>query len=405
MNAKQFLSSMVLRGVDFGTAKVPVVGSFCAFPLRVVFPTMAYERVTDDYLHPRVFLSVFMIGFLICFGLQAVLAAQAGTLGRFDGTFGPVPDPGGGPDRVMFLNDLHNLFNYVLLVPLYLVAGTGYMISLFSLKQRMAPISGDYGFSIDDSLKPLLSGTVAVGVFVALLVTLQAQYAIDIQTKSLHLFWFHGAEKCTMLGYNGYAYLVVNMFLAGFVILVALLHLELFRWSQILAKSIRTHDPTTSEANLFLNDGNRLKELFAPFTETAIWSKAFAMLLAINIYTWKQSGVSGGVGEELIGPCGVLSAQARAAALSTVEDTSTFFRFIFLLFIVIALWIVSLPRYRIQLEIFKLRQKAGVHEYFDIRMPWTIGWSVFIDLLLLSFFTTAIFGKGDLFALSFSFFE
>ena len=100
---------MVLRGVDFGTAKVPVVGSFCAFPLRVVFPTMAYERVTDDYLHPRVFLSVFMIGFLICFGLQAVLAAQAGTLGRFDGTFGPVPDPGGGPDRVMFLNDLHNL--------------------------------------------------------------------------------------------------------------------------------------------------------------------------------------------------------------------------------------------------------------------------------------------------------
>lgn len=405
MNAKQFLSSMLLRGVDFGAGKVPLIGSCCAFPLRVLFPTMAYERVTDAYLRPRVFVSIFLIGLLICFGLQAVLAAQAGTLGRFDGTFGPVPDPRGGPDRVMFLNDAHNLFNFVFLVPLYLVAGSGYMISLFSLKQRMAPVSGDLGFSIDDSVKPLLSGTVAVGAFVALLVTLQAQYAMDVQTKSLHLFWFHGAGKCEMLGYNGYAYLVVNMFLAGFVILVALLHLELFRWSSILANSIRSHDPQTARENLFLDDGNRLKELFAPFTETAIWSKAFAMLLAINIYTWKESGVSGGVGEDLIGPCEVLSAAARDAALNTVDDTSTFFRFIFLIFIVIALWIVSLPRYRIQLEIFKLRQKRGVHEYFDIRMPWTIGWSVFIDLLLLSFFTTAIFGKGDLFTLSFSFFE
>ena len=179
---------------------------------------------------------------------------------------------------------------------------------------------------------------------------------------------------------------MINTFLAGFVIFVALLHLELFRWSSILSKAIRNYDPEDDHDQVFMDKGDRVKALFAPFTETAIWSKAFAMLLAINIYTWKDSGVAGGLSDD-------------------VDENSWFLRLIFVLYIVIAIWIVSLPRYRVQYELFKLRHKNGVHEYFDIRMPWTIGWSVFIDVLLFLFFSTMIFGDNDIISLIISLFK
>ncbi len=357
--------------------KAPFIGWLLSLPFRILFPTMAYEAVKRVWMRPAVFMAVFLVGFLTCFALQAWLAHRAGMLGTLDLTFAPTPQPD-GTARIYFFDDWANMFNYVLLVPLYLVAGTGYIISLYSLKDRMGPIDEVNGFSLDDGVKPLWSGLAAIFVFVFLLVVLQAQYAMDVQS-SPYLFWFHGDSQGARLNYNGYAYLVINVLLNAFVMLIALLHLELFRWSRVLRNGIRRYDASVDpEQNLFMDNGYRLKEMFAPFTETAVWSKGFAMLLAINIYTWKASGVSGG-----------------SADSEGVDDNTWFLRFVTLLFIVIALWIVSLPRYRVQWEIFKLREKKGMHEYYDIRMPWTIGWSAFIDVTLLAFFSVAIFGSSD----------
>lgn len=387
MNTKQFVSSLLFHGVDWGVSRCPLIGPALALPLRITFPTMAYERFGRYAMRRSIFLSVYLAGFLICFGLQALLAHQAGFLGVLDSSFGAQPDPAGGPDRVMFLDDAQNLFNYVVLVPFYLVAGTGFMISLFSLKDRMAPAHGHVGFALDYSIRPLLSGVGAVGAFVTIVVLSQAGYANDLHRNAVQLFWFHGATIDGAFGYNGYAYLVVNTFLASFVILVALLHLEMFRWSSILARGIRQYAAERDKIGIFVGNGDRLKELFSPFTETAIWSKAFAMILAVNIYTWRVSGVSG---------------DSHAAEL---DANSWFFRLIVLVYVVIALWLVSLPRYRIQYEIFRLRGRNGVHDYFDIRMPWTIGWSVFIDLMLLTFFSTALLGNAEIFDLIASLFE
>ncbi len=392
MNPKQFISSSLFWIIDSVISAIakraPWLGWIAGLPFRILFPVMAYERVSYTAMRAPVFWVVFGIGLSVCFFLQGWLAYRVGHLGWLDLTFGPSIQPDGS-SRILFLDDAHNLFNYVLLVPLYLVAGTGFVISLFSMKERMAPLSGDYEFVLDDGIKPLLSGLMAVFLFVVLLILIQAQYAVDIQEKSVHLFWFHGADRTTTFNYNGYAYLTINTFLAGFVILIALLHLELFRWSRILVHGLRKQvKEGNQKASLFLNNGHKLKELFSPFTETAVWSKAFAMLLAINIYTWKASGVSGG-----------------SDASIGVNDNSWFLRFVFVLYIAIALWIVSLPRYRVQYEIFKLRKEASVHEYFDIRMPWTIGWSVLIDVLLVAFFSTAIFGTSNIFNLIIGLFD
>jgi len=291
MNAKQFVSSTLFAGVDFGVSKIPLVGRWIAWPFRIVFPTMGYERVKGTLLRPSIFVSVYLLGVTICFVLQALLADQAGYLGTPDGNFGASPDSDGGPDRILFFDDPHNLFNYLVLVPLYLVAGAGYVISLFSLKERMLPKGSNIGFALDSSLKPILSGVFAVGVFFVVIIMTQAGYAVDIQTKSLYLFWFHGDSIDGSFNFNGYAYLIINVLLASFVIYVALLHIELFRWSSIISKGIRSYSSEADKEGIFLDNGDKLKTILAPFTETAIWSKAFAMLLAFNIYTWHASGL------------------------------------------------------------------------------------------------------------------
>lgn len=390
MNSKQFVSSLIFRGADFGVARLPWLGPVIALPLRLVFPTMAYERVSFSSMRASILLSVFLVGVMICFGLQALLAAFEGKLGDWDLVFTPTPPAGA---RILFLDDIYNLMNFTLIVPLYLVAGTGFMISLFSLRERIFPRARQIGMTLDDTLKPLLSGVGAVAAFIVLLIYTQSGYAVDVTANSDHFFWFHGETRRGPLTRNGYAYLVINTFLASFVILVALLHLEMFRWSRVLSRGIKTYASAKDQSeNLFLNNGDQLKELFSPFTETAIWSKAFAMILAFNIFTWKLSGVSGG-SEYLVEGTGA------------DYDNTWFFRFIVVIYLVLVLWIVSLPRYRLQYELFKLRKEQGIHEYLDIRMPWTIGWSVFIDVLLLFFFSVAVFGSNDLMNLTMSLFE
>lgn len=388
MNARQFINSALFYGFDFGVSRLPWFGWIVSLPMRIVFPAMAYEKVDRTLLRKETFLSVFLLGIALCFGLQAILAYLAGHLGTPDLEFGPSRNPVTGQERILFLDDIYNLINYLVLVPLYLVAGSGFALSVFTLKQRMEPMGAGYGFSLDDVPRPLFSGTFAFGCFLLLMTLLQAQYAVDLKTKSLQLYWFHGADMSASFAYNGYAYLLINAFLASFVIIIALLHIEMFRWGSIISRGIASWNPASAdEENPFLGDGNRVKELLAPFAETALWSKGFALVLAINIYTWKLSGVSGGGG------------------LEGLEGQSWFLRFTSLLYVLLVLWVVSLPRYRVQYELFKLRRREGVHEYFDLRMPWTIGWSVFIDLMLLFFFSTAIFGVNDILDLAFSLFE
>lgn len=376
MNSRQFISSLLFYGADFGVSRIPILGPLMSLPLRLVFPQSIYEKATFSRIDFRVLLSVFISGFLICFGLQAYLAFRVGVLGLPDLHFTPNPPEG---TRILFLNDPYNLLNYSIIVPLYLVAGSGFAISLFSLRYRLLPAAEIAGIHMKDDVKPLLSGVALVLCFVLLVVVMQAGYAADVMEKSNHFFWFHGAERYGNLRFNGYAYLLINAFLCGFVVLIALLHLEMFRWARVISNGLKSYDSSArDDSNIFMQKGDKLKEILSPFTETAIWSKAFAMLLALNIFTWQLSGVSGG-SERLTGGA---------------EDNTWFFRFVAVLYLVIVLWLVSLPRYRIQYELFKLRKAKGVHEYFDIRMPWTVGWAVFIDIMLLFFFSVAIFGSA-----------
>ncbi len=386
MNTKQFISSVWLSGIDFGSSKFPILGHLAAIPLRLAFPTMLYERVNFTRMPGRAFLVIYLLGLAICFGLQALLAYQAGTLGVGDGTFGIAPDQDPSMTRLTFLKDGHNLLNYVVLVPLYLVAGIGYLLSVFSMQHRMQVSAPGHGFEIDTSKRSPLSGLALLGLLVGLVTLAQSQYAMDMH-ETRQLFWFHGDSIGSAFKFNGYAYLLINAFLCTFVAVVALAHLELFRWSTILTQGLRTYKVDPEHGSIFLNQGDRLKEIFAPFTETAIWSKAFAMLLAMNLYTWKASGVSAAAGMET----------------NSFTDDGLFIRLIFVVYLVIVLWFISLPRYRVQFEIFKLRKAEGIHEYFDIRMPWTVGWSVFIDVLLISFFSTMILGQSELFNLLSSF--
>lgn len=371
MNPKQFISSCVFKFEDLFVSLVPSIRRVIPYILRILFPTMGYERVTSTMMRPQVFLCIYILGFSFCFVLQAIVAFQYGNLLENQDDSG----------RIVFLRDWNNLINYTVIVPLYLVAGIGYAISLFSIEERMSA----YGFkpvkNADKIDQPLFYGAAAVAVFIFVLILAQATYAIDIQNSKI-FFWFHSTSPGAPLEFNGHLYLLINNILCAFVIIIALLHIELYRWSITMSRSINYYAKNhVGGEHEFFRDGDKIKEILAPFTETAIWSKGFAVLLAMNLYTWLESDVSGG-------------ASTSVNSEPNAKEASIFFRYVTVLYYVIAIWLVSLPRYRVQYRIFVRQKQLGIHAYLDIRMPWTVGWSVFIDFLLVAFFSTYILGAG-----------
>lgn len=368
MNIRQFLSSLTFLLVEGATSRWGIARALVTIPIRLIFPKMGYERLQGRAMDLRTAAAIYASILAIAGAAQGALAWQAGH-------FWPQAN-----QRIDFLEDGWNLANYFAIVPLYVITGVGYLMSLFSLEGRFAGRRAADAPEISNEGRPYVSGALAFFLFASLLLWTQASYAIGVRTQSAHLFWFHGAAPGAAFEFNGYFYLLVNALLASFVILVAILLLEMFRWSSILSASIRElRTAPGQEIHLdFWTDIDRVKRYFAPFTETAIWAKACAVFLAINLYTWKESGVNAGDG-----------------------GTTTFFDIIFLIYVIIVIFLVSLPRHRVQYEIFQLMQSVGVHEYRDVRMPWLIGWSALIDFLLVAFLSHAIFrGRLDEFIIN-----
>ncbi len=333
-----------------------------SLPIRIIFPKMGYERIRLDLLRPSTFASLYLVSFFYCFVAQAAFCYRDGVFFADAST-----------ERLEFLEDYYNLFNYTIVVPAYVMAGAGLLVSLFAMDKRMTETSSGLGFEVRNESKPYVSGVLSIALLVFIILVTQAQYAFSVQTEATVFFWFHGTNIDSAFPLRGHFYLMVNAVLSAYVAGIAILHLELFRWASELSRSLREHAGRRADAadSLWVND-NKIKELFVPFTETALWSKAFAVALAVNLYTWKQSGVNSDV-----------ATGTNALYVNTI----------FVIYTAIVVWVVALPRYRVQYEIYRVRKSLGVHQYSDIRMPWVLGWSGLIDFLLLAFLSNAIFGN------------
>ncbi len=368
MNIKQFINSSLFRSVDFVSDIHPGSSSTIRFLTRAFFVNLGYERVRLFDNTPQLFFSLYLFGFFLSFVSQ-ILALLIFGLG-YDDTGALFFDNVLMPQdlvRLEFLEDYYNLANYIVIVPLYIASGCFFIISLGKTKQETGPF-----FSAETSSAAGFNSLLVLSFLVFIVVMiLQSFYAYDVRDKSVHLFWFHGDNGIDgAYTRRGYAYLYLNFVLCGFVAVVGLLHFELFRMAIAISRIIkqRTYgEIPEDEAGLWESEDS-IKEKFSMFTQTTVWSKIFAILLAINIYTWKKSGVNG-----------------------AIQGDSIYFDLVFVFFVVCAFWLVSLPRYLVQYRIHILREKKfRRYDYKDIRMSWYLGVSVFIDFILIGFVTHAI---------------
>ena len=287
--------------------------------------------------------------------------------------FFPISDNG----VTEFLEDRWNLINYIVIVELYCFCGVGYILSFMSIDEgfQEVGINRFLGEPLPSATQVFGDKTLGIwGFGLTLLIPLIAgpRYALEVQEISAGKFWFNGmAQGNTSYGFSGYYYLYLNFILLCFVVLVAVMHIGLFRWSQILSSSLRkVYEGTNVHENTAWSDDHKINQAFAPFSETVIWSKGFIICLVANIYTWELSKVTTYGGSEL----GLI-------------DWSVF------LLALIGMWLVSFPRYIIEYRIFHIKKKLGIQEYKDIRMPWVLGWSAFIDGILLIFLLKILFGN------------
>ena len=109
-----------------------------------------------------------------------------------------------------------------------------------------------------------------------------------------------------------------------------------------------------------------MKEELAPFAWRTLTSKVFVLILAVNMLTWKLNEANVGIMYELS----------------------------VIVIAIFGIWIFALPRYFIQLQIFRIWQKIKVNEYKDLRMPYIVGLSALIDLVLISILIKALLGDA-----------
>lgn len=353
MNARQFVNSTlcaIFSHIPLFSLGLSKVVSFINpyFYSKGLIRSHKFRSAIANFVVCYLFVLIF------CFALQGMFAFTAD---RF------WPTDSGHSDQINFLDDVWNLLNYLIVVQSYCFFGLMFLLSITQMESKIQA-SGLAKFIVIEPQKPSNHRGI-FGLIVILLIALNssAQYAQEVATIPSSLYWFHDRkiDDIYIFGNRGYYYLFINLMLLIFCVFVALMHIELFSILGRVSKSLSIKNDPVTEKNLdFWKNEHLIKEAFSPFTETVIWSKGFLLSIAFNLYTWKMSAITIKPDQSLV-----------------LIDWTIF------LVAIIGMWITSFPRYMIQYQIFLIRKEVGFHLYQDLRMPWVLGWSGFVDILVI----------------------
>ncbi len=342
MNARQFLNSSICKGAE----RWPIIrNTFYQFP-RYLFPEFMKGVLRERNINNlfRFCILIYIIVFIPVFLIQAALAYK-------NGMFFPVTN---GVKE--FLEDYVNLVNYVILVEAYCISGCIFLYYCNNIDDLLKRTE----LTNHLELKPPDSSN--IGSYLAILFVVlaalfgSAGYALEVQNHPN--CWY--VVDHTLLGISGYYYLYLNCLLLLFVSFIGVAHFSLFKTASSISRELRKiYNAKDTELLRPWGDEHNVRKWLAPFSTQILVSKLFVLSCILNLVSWKF-GV----------PIG------KMHAISVV------------VMIVIGMWIVTLPRYFVQYHIFRIRGKLEIMEYKDIRMPWIIGGSALIDMVLI-----AIIGK------------
>jgi len=293
---------------------------------------------------PHAFWSGVLTAFLFCFVGTLIATYFGGTL------------TGEDPTRIYFINDYPNLINYLIICPLYV--GLSAMFATLVLQSWQRIYLTDGGFSTRVVGRRRLPLAVLIALVLGSSAVLTIQYIVECLNLAIYARagWYvtvDAASGARSIGPVGIYYALLNFGLLSVCLLGFLFVVPYSAIAVDVGRAIRLESVTSR------SDFSELRASLIEYTQSYIALKLLAVVLMLNAYTWKWEKPEGSLNFVLL--AGVLS--------------------------VVGVFIVSFPRYYIELEwyYFRVRRAVALGEPVpchvdDLRGRWTRFAAYAVDL-------------------------
>ncbi|NVO11632.1 MAG: hypothetical protein HXX16_16845 [Bacteroidales bacterium] len=292
--------------------------------------TTNFSSIFKNTNDRRTIIWIWIITFFFCFVVNLILSTLNNTLYGID------------PNRLYFLNDWADLIEYTILCPTHVTIASMLIVIIFrgindlNVFNETLQSKKQKEIKLDSDKETYKSFNIPLVLFISFLIS--AISTINFMRESLDVnnfkkyFWYvdhitPNGER--VLGSFGLYYTFLNFALGFIAALAALMYLRVFISSIQIGKSLSKLE-STSELQF-----NSLKEGVTPITQSYAWAKVLALFYYFNWWTWQFSQ-----------PKNSINVVAYGVVL-----------------LVCGVFIISIPRYFIQLKWYQLtiRQKESIN--------------------------------------------
>lgn len=304
----------------------------------------------------RALVSGLVLGWVFCFGGTVLLTAVNGSLFNSSGVVG-------------FFGDVPNIINYTVVCPLYLGLSGAFIVLVLQAWNRVRTSPLIQAGAISNTRLP-----VALLLFFAL--TISAAVTLNYIDECLdpavyeQVNWYVDEvvdDDVRVLGAVGVYYVILNFSLLFVAILAVLFLIPMLYIANLVAASLRSEVPSSTL------EFSTLREVLREFTLAYIYGKLLAAVFLVNAFTWKMER-----------PIGSVNFFVMASLLTTV-----------------GVFVVSFPRYYVELEWFhfkvrraEARNERAPKQSDQLRDRWIRHTAAVLDTLFGFSTILALWGLG-----------
>ena len=266
--------------------------------------------------------------------------------------------PDGQPNTRWFLEDWPNLFNYIIIGPIYIVFGLAF---LFYIPYLRSDLNANGCFNVIGLTSFRRREFGNRYIWAPLIIIIVNSIIIFWYSKELTgyswQFWFQHMAGSSLFssGAHGYYYLITNFLLCLIAIVLIAAHFETFTIAALIGREIQNKLKTNDPIDPSLLNQDTIKQLFSPIASFYTLSKILALAYIANMYTWRAQNPQF---------LGLLEISIVVVA-------------------VLAAALISYPRYHIQYWLFRLWQENAKQDYPEIRRPLQIAIAGAADVVIL----------------------
>lgn len=288
--------------------------------------------------------------FFFCFVVIALWTQQVGTLS------------GDEANRVYFLSDTTNLILYTFVCPLYVGLGIWLWMVVLNHSGELRTYASELNPQLPQPRPQWFRGFALLMLILAIALFGTANYISDVTdvTRVPDHYWFVHllADGTRSIGPLGVYYFLINFVLLTITLISITLFMTIFTTVFRVGAALDSYEPAESV------DFREIRLKLSSYTEAYLLGKALAFLYMLNLILWQAS------------PLGKTDNLWIAGLFASL----------------IGVVFISLPRYFVELQWYRYRERAGLlpeddqHQYQDIRPFYAKALATVFDTLLISGF-------------------